>query len=406
MSVSKFLDFPEIPSSLHGKQYRPDIDGLRAVAVSSVVICHALPTVLPGGFVGVAIFFVISGYLISSILISDLESERFSILKFYDRRIRRIFPALITILVFTSAVGWLILYRPEFKLLGGLVLVCGALVMAGTPPSRLYRFDLPARTEWDFLKERTSGFNDNGNGIYPLHSERLQQALFIGDSHVAQYAERIDKIVGADPSRLGAVLALGGGCIPIENVSTTDIGRNGCWSLRYQAYQMALDGRFKTIVIGGAWNWYFFEKTYSYNRNGQSFPLTSDSGRTAAIEQLQLQISELVKGGKRVVFLLDNPASSAFIPANWGLRLVSSSAQFTPNKTLDAPTNQLELQRQLAAMAYRAGAVVVDPFGAICTGEKCRVTSETGQPLFKDFGHFNPDWAVNHADFVDVTTAR
>ena len=76
--------------------YRPDIDGLRAVAVLSVVIFHAFPDEawLPGGFIGVDVFFVISGFLISKILFSEIEQHRFSLTSFYGRRIRRIFPAL------------------------------------------------------------------------------------------------------------------------------------------------------------------------------------------------------------------------------------------------------------------------------------------------------------------------
>ena len=63
--------------------YRPDIDGLRALAIVPVVLFHAFPSVLPGGFIGVDIFFVISGYLISGILIQQLGTQRFSIRSFY-----------------------------------------------------------------------------------------------------------------------------------------------------------------------------------------------------------------------------------------------------------------------------------------------------------------------------------
>lgn len=86
--------------------YRPDIDGLRAIAVISVLIFHTFPTLLPGGFIGVDIFFVISGYLISSILLRDLAANRFSIKQFYFRRIRRIYPALLTVLASCFIAGW------------------------------------------------------------------------------------------------------------------------------------------------------------------------------------------------------------------------------------------------------------------------------------------------------------
>ncbi len=98
--------------------YRPDIDGLRAIAVVAVVLYHFFPRVAPGGFVGVDIFFVISGYLISSIIINELNNDRFSFMEFYRRRARRIFPALLVVLVASAVFGWFILFENEFVSLG------------------------------------------------------------------------------------------------------------------------------------------------------------------------------------------------------------------------------------------------------------------------------------------------
>lgn len=98
--------------------YRPDIDGLRAVAVSSVVLFHAFPGALPGGFVGVDIFFVISGYLITGIVTSELQAKTFSLATFYQRRIRRIFPALIVVLAATIFFGLRFLLPNELHSLG------------------------------------------------------------------------------------------------------------------------------------------------------------------------------------------------------------------------------------------------------------------------------------------------
>lgn len=102
----------------HGIAYRPDIDGLRAVAIISVVIYHALPGVFPGGFVGVDVFFVISGFLISSILLRNLHQGTFSIANFYLSRTRRLLPALVTVLVAAYGAGWLLLMPQEFSQLG------------------------------------------------------------------------------------------------------------------------------------------------------------------------------------------------------------------------------------------------------------------------------------------------
>jgi peptidoglycan/LPS O-acetylase OafA/YrhL len=99
-------------------KYRPDIDGLRAVAVLAVIGFHAFPNWVPGGFVGVDIFFVISGYLISGIIFSALERNAFSFRDFYARRIRRIFPALILVLAASYGVGWFVLFADRFAELG------------------------------------------------------------------------------------------------------------------------------------------------------------------------------------------------------------------------------------------------------------------------------------------------
>lgn len=99
-------------------KYRPDIDGLRAVAVLSVVIFHAWPAILPGGFIGVDIFFVISGFLISSIIFKSVEQGSFSYADFYSRRIKRIFPALVLVLAASLSIGWFALFADEYQMLG------------------------------------------------------------------------------------------------------------------------------------------------------------------------------------------------------------------------------------------------------------------------------------------------
>ena len=95
--------------------YRPDIDGLRAIAVLSVVIFHAFPEYLGGGFIGVDVFFVISGFLITSLILREQREERFSLRHFYARRIRRIFPALSLVLGFGLVAGWICLNFMEYK---------------------------------------------------------------------------------------------------------------------------------------------------------------------------------------------------------------------------------------------------------------------------------------------------
>lgn len=102
------------PHLSHPK-YRPDIDGLRAVAVLSVVVFHAFPAWMKGGFIGVDVFFVISGFLISTIIFENLDKGTFSFAEFYSRRIKRIFPALLLVLAVSLAFGWFALLTDEYK---------------------------------------------------------------------------------------------------------------------------------------------------------------------------------------------------------------------------------------------------------------------------------------------------
>ena len=107
-----------VAAQTNATPYRADIDGLRALSILLVVGYHAEPWLAPGGFIGVDIFFVISGFLITGIILTELEAGSFSPLKFYARRVRRIFPALIVVLLATYLIGWFVLLPDGFSLLG------------------------------------------------------------------------------------------------------------------------------------------------------------------------------------------------------------------------------------------------------------------------------------------------
>ena len=106
------------PASAHlhaaPDSYRPDIDGLRAVAVLAVVLNHLSSSLIPGGFVGVDVFFVISGYLITGIIGREIDEGRFTFARFYERRARRIFPALFAMLAATLTAGYFLLLPSDY----------------------------------------------------------------------------------------------------------------------------------------------------------------------------------------------------------------------------------------------------------------------------------------------------
>ncbi|MFC3097691.1 acyltransferase family protein [Alteraurantiacibacter palmitatis] len=94
--------------------YRSDIDGLRCLAILPVVFNHAGFSAVPGGFIGVDIFFVISGFLITGILARELDENSFSIVRFYERRARRILPALFAVILACLIAGWIIMLPSEY----------------------------------------------------------------------------------------------------------------------------------------------------------------------------------------------------------------------------------------------------------------------------------------------------
>jgi len=106
-------------------KYRAEIDGLRAFAVVPVVLFHAGLDLFGGGFVGVDVFFVISGYLITTILIEDIDNKRFGVLGFYERRARRILPALFLVMFCCVPLAWAWMPATQMKdFFQGLVAAC------------------------------------------------------------------------------------------------------------------------------------------------------------------------------------------------------------------------------------------------------------------------------------------
>ena len=126
--ISETEQYSYQQSVIRGKYY-PHIDGLRAFAVLSVLIYHAFPALFPGGFIGVDVFFVISGYLITKGLLKDLDEKTYSIASFYVRRIRRIFPAYLSVVAFTLITGIVVYYGPELLTLAKTAL-CSSVFLA------------------------------------------------------------------------------------------------------------------------------------------------------------------------------------------------------------------------------------------------------------------------------------
>ena len=128
-------------------KYHAEIDGLRAFAVLSVVFYHAFPNFLKGGFIGVDIFFVISGFLITSHIFEHLNKGSFSFLDFFSRRVKRIFPALSIVMVSSLAFGALVLLPNEYSQLGKHVASGAVFILNNIVASEISYFDNVSETK-------------------------------------------------------------------------------------------------------------------------------------------------------------------------------------------------------------------------------------------------------------------
>jgi len=144
--------------------HRADIDGLRAVSILLVVGYHA--QLIPGGFIGVDVFFVISGFLISHIIITQAGNGNFSFIAFYSRRIRRIFPALVVVLIATYLLGWIILLPGDLTLLGENIAAGVAFVSNLFQLSQLGYF-APAEAENPLLHLWSLGIEEQFYIVWP-----------------------------------------------------------------------------------------------------------------------------------------------------------------------------------------------------------------------------------------------
>jgi peptidoglycan/LPS O-acetylase OafA/YrhL len=186
-----------IQEKLH---HRRDIDGLRAIAILAVLGYHAFAGVVPGGFVGVDVFFVISGFLISSIIFVDLDRGRFSFVDFYARRIRRIFPALAVVLTVSLLVGWYALLPDEFAQLGKHVAAGAAFVANIALYGEAGYFDRAAELK-PLLHLWSLGVEEQFYLFWPLllyvaWRLRLRLALVIGTVGAASFFMNVARIKG------------------------------------------------------------------------------------------------------------------------------------------------------------------------------------------------------------------
>lgn len=252
---------PQTTTPVRHMSYRPDIDGLRAIAVLVVVIYHAFPDVLPGGFVGVDIFFIISGYLISTVLFQSVQTNSFTIFDFYARRIRRIFPALSIVLLATGIFGWFSLRADEFAQLGKHIAAGAGFVSNLVLWSESGYFDAAAETK-PLLHLWSLGIEEQFYFFFPLVlwvAWKLKWNLLLVTAVIAtasfgwnlfQYSRDTTALFYSPQTRFWELMI--GAILAYITVSPTRLKR--LISSRFSSLRAQLGGVLVVLaVISGAW---------------------------------------------------------------------------------------------------------------------------------------------------------
>ena len=278
-----------------------------------------------------------------------------------------------------------------------LVLFFGGLISTNYINSRLSDVKVPTKNEWDYLKTVTENFDEkNGNGVYSLGEINQRDTVLIGDSHLVHYAEIINETI---KGKSGATLYAGGGCIPIHGVRTDDVRRKDCPKILANGIIEANNKQIEKVVIGGAWFVYFLNKYdyYVLDKNNKKEHLQTEAGKAAALNNLAEMIKGFLASGKTVYVILDNPVSGLLNPFSSNARLEGLKI----NQFIEMNVEQKSLNENIAKIAIKAGAKVINPMEYVCENSRCYVTDENGIPLYKDEGHFNPDWIKHNSRFID-----
>lgn len=270
--------------------------------------------------------------------------------------------------------------------------------------------------DWDYpgeLEQYTAG----NLTLYIMKGSK-NKTMFLGDSHMEQYGPRVTHLLEGNSELNTAIFATGGGCVPIPGVGEDHRIHDLCENLVSDALLYVEDNNIGTIVIGAAWNNYFIEappeaglsgdvgyEYYTLDEFGNREYFNGGRGIELALAGLARLVAELIKNGKKVFLIVDNPASSTFSPKQYisGTRMSEVTYKNRIGENAPYPVGQEELRARFYDIAESTGAVIIDPILQLCDSHGCRITYEDGKPIYKDANHLRASFVKENARYLDVT---
>lgn len=260
-----------------------------------------------------------------------------------------------------------------------------------------------AAGEWDYPGKLVPVTRDGAFDYFLLQSGRQKVTLFVGDSNIEQYFPRTEALIASDPKNTnGVIFKTGGGCLTIPE-QPQDIEHKHCSTLTEDALRIATEKpEIDTVVIGSQWNGYLAHGYGMTKKYGVGSTEYAD-----ALNKLGGYIKGLRALNKRVFLVLNIPTGGSLDPKHLAKRDLTAFPRVLTIQSGGIPKVQLEkaygqIQSDLAQVAVRAGATVINPLDYLCKSN-CPAVDTEGEPMYKDAGHLRPTYVRHKADFIDIT---
>lgn len=331
----------------------------------------------------------------------------------------------IALVILSMVLAWLtyVLIEKPIKTLGKKVAIYLLIVFIGIGLAGFYIYKhqiIPdsmvdiAGKDWDFPNVNWRTFTFDGKVFGWYQGTNVKKVIFTGDSHMEQYAPRIEELIKEDQTHTkSAIFITKGGCAPIPNVGRSD--NKMCLNYVQNVIDLAeKDKDVDTVVVAAFWNdrFSYDGNYYTFYKDGSTeLKLTSPEGAEKAYKALELMLVKLKQLGKKTYLVLNMPAGDAFDPGDIMRRSILNSSLRITRRSVDEETlftnkkyaEATHVHERLKKIAERSGAIVIDPLDYLCHEKSCPVFTAEGELIYKDPGHLRASICRKDIHYLDET---